>query len=798
MKTRPAAAALFVQRGPVVRELPPSAWRKLTTSAVAPLSALPPSPPDLGGSRELTRGLSSSVAKLHRRSVVAIQLKYVSFQDAFGGLGPPMVVVAVTCICWTVWLVLLTLAPNTTANFLMDTSEYDDGQLWLIPEELSVLQAFSVAGLVVVIALYLSVLFQMLVWREYQHVEGSLLDRILERCVPSRAQSGSWSKLDFQDRVYRLIWELYALLKELTSFRGKHRKLWNLCLKALDLTMQALMLHELLERGTPVELTFGFAAFTAFNSLVCAVEIVSHRYTAFAEILIDSLFDLGAAVLFPVAVLMYSAYNFDLDRAVYHINMELLPVGSFERRARMFASPTEIELFRVSFDSLRIRTVSDFFLRIGMNVGFSYRFKRVAEVLIQMQTQRQRQQSVRKGSTAQQPSSLLESPKLANGRRSCQRAAPKSAAILFLAYSIGVLAVTQHFVSTSQALCSSHPECVVFAYRWRETEFCPCRALIDGNRAPKTYYEWTHPVDAAATVKALAAAGTLETLQLINRQLTVIPDELRECHNLHFVSLINCAIEELPAWAKEFRKLHYLQIEGKVGSDNLGGLADDLFSEMPELRYLQFGLHQRMTRLPPLDGVPNLSCLVLARMSKFTELPSFKHLPHLQRLEFSVMSHLSWIPDLNSVGDIVHFAVYQGASLCCNGFLGVCNVTNPFCSTTPCLEDHSFRATPTTLRVFREFPDDVCQPYSGLSQTPTAATIQMCDGVPYRQCRLPGLEPSTWAVGMCYNHRMQVLACNPDPFKIQVRRRQIQDGVGDPCDPVEEKWLGCIEKSMTR
>ncbi|POM76507.1 hypothetical protein PHPALM_6244 [Phytophthora palmivora] len=256
-------------------------------------------------------------------------------------------------------------------------------------------------------------------------------------------------------------------------------------------------------------------------------------------------------------------------------------------------------------------------------------------------------------------------------------------------------------------------------------------------------------------------------------------------------SLINCGIEGLPTWTKEFRKLQYLQIEGKVGSDNLGNLSDDLFSDMPELRYLQLGLHQRMVKLPLLDGVPNLSGLFLARMSEFTALPSFKRLSRLQRLEFSVMKHLSWIPDLNSVDSIVHFAVYQGAYLCCNGFLGTCNLTNPFCSSALCLDDSSPKASPTTLQVFTKFPDDVCQPYSGLSQTPTAATIQVCDGVPYRQCRLPGLEPNTWVVGICYSHRMQVLACNPDPNKIQVRRRQIQEGVGLPCNPVEEAWLGC-------
>ncbi|KAG6975599.1 hypothetical protein JG688_00002218 [Phytophthora aleatoria] len=297
-----------------------------------------------------------------------------------------MIMVAVVSICWTTWLIILTLAPNKTANYLMNTHEYDNGQFWLIPEEFSVLQA-------------------------------------------------------------------------------------NLCLKALDLTMQSFMLNGLLEAGTPVELIFGFAVFTALNSLFCAIEIINHRFTAFAEILIDSLFDLCAAVLFPIVVLVYSANNFDFDRAVFHINMELLPVGSFERRARMFASPTEIELFRVSFDSLRIRTVTDYFLRIGMNLGFSYRFKRVVEVLIQMQNQRQRHQSSRRASLARQSSNLLKFSKFPSGHRSCQRTAPKSLAILYLAYSVGVIVVTHRSISTSQAVCSSYPECaanLVFTREWSD------------------------------------------------------------------------------------------------------------------------------------------------------------------------------------------------------------------------------------------------------------------------------------------------------------------------------------------
>ncbi|ETL84709.1 hypothetical protein L917_15571, partial [Phytophthora nicotianae] len=331
-------------------------------------------------------------------------------------------------------------------------------------------------------------------------------------------------------------------LKELTGFHGKYRKLWNLCLKVLDLVMQTFVLHKMLEEGIPVNLTVAFAGFIALNSISTAIAILGGKHTALAEVLIDSLFDLGATVLLPIVLLAYCSYTFDYDHDTFHIYMELMPVGSFERRARMFGNPTEIELFRVSFGSLRIRSVPDLLLRIGMNLGFSYRFKRVVEVLIQIQTEHV---------------------------KSYQKSVPRSISLLFATFGVGILVVTYQAITMSQAICKPHPECVVYAYRLKHSEFCPCKALVNGNRAPKTYYEWTHPVDATDMVKALAAAGTLETLQLINRQLTVFPDELRGCHNLKYLSIVNCAIEELPVWANEFHKLEFLQIEGKVGSNNL-------------------------------------------------------------------------------------------------------------------------------------------------------------------------------------------------------------------------------------
>lgn len=159
------------------------------------------------------------------------------------------------------------------------------------------------------------------------------------------------------------------------------------------------------------------------------------RFSALVEILIDSLFDFSATVLYPLTVLYYCWNNFHYDRAVYFINLETLSIGSFERRARMYANPAEIALVRSSFDSLRILDSTDFVLRIAMNLAFSYRCKRIVEVLIEMKTD----------NTLKRKLSLLHPPARsasAHQLRTMQRFVPRWLAILFVIYSAAVVVFT--------------------------------------------------------------------------------------------------------------------------------------------------------------------------------------------------------------------------------------------------------------------------------------------------------------------------------------------------------------------
>lgn len=79
------------------------------------------------------------------------------------------------------------------------------------------------------------------------------------------------------------------------------------------------------------------------------------------------------AVGASIILLLYSYVNFDFGREVRLINLEMDPVGSFERQARLTADPVQVNAFLASFNALRIRSVLDLFLRVSMNLTFCYR-----------------------------------------------------------------------------------------------------------------------------------------------------------------------------------------------------------------------------------------------------------------------------------------------------------------------------------------------------------------------------------------------------------------------------------------
>ncbi|ETO70068.1 hypothetical protein F444_13405 [Phytophthora nicotianae P1976] len=708
--------------------------------------------------------------------------RHPSFHGAFGVLGIPMMAILIVCLAWTTWLIILALAPNETANALMNTGEYDNGRFWYITDaNPSMIQAGAM-GLMVVDICYLSVISRALLWRNVL-VSSS-----------SRSKSNHWAS----SRILRVIGPSYKrgrqMWKDLTSYEGKNRKRWNAFLKLIDLAMETAMLRQLLQNGSPASLTYGFAGFLAVNALSSVVNVLTDRFSALTEIFIDSIFDLAAAVLFPILTLVYCYYNFDFDREVYLSYLEILPVGSFEHNARSFADPSEMALFRVIFDSLRISSPMDFAIRISMNLALCYRFERVLKALIWTSYREYASRGVKK--TVPITTAPIS-----------QNAVPKVVGVVYVAAILAILLSTHKAINDSASLCASHPECVVYAHRWQTSdEHCPCLILIDVDLAPKSYDQWVNAVSTYHKVKALAGAGALTSIQVVNRQLKEWPEELRRCQGLKTIQLIYTDVENVPAWVKEFRSLETIHIEGRYGTTNLLDLPEDMFSDLPQLSLIHLGIQVNLKTIPSFTGVPNLQSFTLAWTTQVRELPSFENVPKLSRLALVLLPRLERIPDLASLENIEEFVIFRPNHVCCNGFMGPCNLSHVSCQantllgTSPatCLmndQNSNLPVTPflgsaATQKVFEDFAPCICQENIfdklKLLQFPTKETIEMCEGKPYRQCRFPGN-----ITGICYNSRFQVLACMPDENYIALRRFEIAKGIGQACNPAVEKWLGC-------
>ncbi|OWY90716.1 hypothetical protein PHMEG_00041028 [Phytophthora megakarya] len=264
--------------------------------------------------------------------------------------------------------------------------------------------------------------------------------------------------------------------------------------------------------------------------------------------------------------------------------------------------------------------------------------------------------------------------------------------------------------------------------------------------------------------------------------------------------------QQIPAWTKEFKNLEVIQIEGKYGSQNLANLPDDLFDDLPQLTMIQLGIHQNMTRFPPLNGVPQLQSFIIAWMPALRRLPNFDDVPNLSRLVLTLIARLELIPDLSPLRNLVEFVIYRPSTICCNGFMGPCELNHSSCRGSSLLEtpdatcllnetDPSSAIVPflgniDTENTFEEFKSTVCQesPFDTMNYTtfPTKETIEMCEGKKFRQCQYP---PNR--IGICFNARFQAISCYSDDNYIEMRRLQIKRGVGPKCDSVDEEWLGC-------
>ncbi|ETK83669.1 hypothetical protein L915_11188 [Phytophthora nicotianae] len=94
--------------------------------------------------------------------VVATDL--VGHHRSFDGLRIILVSMVTTCLGWTVWLLLLNIAPNNMVNRIMDTSNLESGSFWQFVDLPLPIYGLAIFGLTIIGLGYSFVLIK-LIWK---------------------------------------------------------------------------------------------------------------------------------------------------------------------------------------------------------------------------------------------------------------------------------------------------------------------------------------------------------------------------------------------------------------------------------------------------------------------------------------------------------------------------------------------------------------------------------------------------------------------------------------------------------
>lgn len=333
-------------------------------------------------------------------------------------------------------------------------------------------------------------------------------------------------------------------------------------------------------------------------------------------------FDTVFAVFFPALVLVYSIATFHGDLKAVKILQQFFPPNAYERTGRIFVDARQINTFSAGYESLLLLDPRSIFLQIGFNLLTCLRWHRIMRALLErarltaLQRRQQHSQAPNPQGPAdrpqlpfkpmsaaavapladESPAAVKQSQPTGPPRPAIDKtAAPKRAApavigVTFLAFGVACITSAAVAIRSAQAACEAYSSCILVSYVWPPigapeadgSLVCNCLAFVDRELAPNASKMLP---DVTLELAEVARAGSLETIQLVNRKLNgTLPDEVSECTNLRSLYvmqrrllpqlcscddgmtmpscrriLIYTGIETLPAWANEtFTQLEYL------------------------------------------------------------------------------------------------------------------------------------------------------------------------------------------------------------------------------------------------
>ncbi|KAG3114603.1 hypothetical protein PI125_g6287 [Phytophthora idaei] len=703
-------------------------------------------------------GAAMSESSAPRPSVVNIVAAEVAtFFDVFGLLGVPMIIMFVLSAAWTFMLAVIQVHADEMANIIMDTTDFDNGKFWLLPQPESALIVSSVVLLSLFGIGYAGLAVIMLFF--YRAGGPSETNGLHENAtpVPKTPDNPNTFAAKSEQRGSQLqrIISWIRLKCDLPIEIRQHY--YTAALDLPKLIFQTLTLFTYLENGFPTPIIYTYSVLLLCNWLVACYR--SQHYVADPALVIARLyytFDLFFAVFAPLVVLIFFIESFKFDREAFLTKTETIGAGTFDTVARLFGDPSQISSFCSAFHYLQFSSGSTLFYKSALNLLSLYKWKKIIMTLIHNRHERQLERK-RKVLVGPVPSSLSRTASI------------KVAITKQLTASKLKFKMEKHF-------CSKLFLSLVFLYN------------------TETYAEWTDPEDTAANLAELAHAGELRIVQIINRAVPELPEELRNCEYLEQLILAYTKTEVLPEWLSEFSHLKYLHVEGDFTSRRLTTIPDGIFDGMPHLSFLHLGSIPNVEKLPSLSSLKSLRYLTLAVLDSLKEFPSFDGLSRLSDLTIINAPRAATLPSTEPLASLTTMVLRPKSAVCCNGFIsGTCNMTM-----TQCLPVASEKYPPTCTDARISEDDKAVLATFGVSICPNTVAVdreaaapskrttdELCGGVNYKECVLDGVQ------GICYNTRMMVINCEITSGYIAMRKLQIQRGVGDPCDPDVEAWLGC-------
>ncbi|KAF1336075.1 hypothetical protein FI667_g912, partial [Globisporangium splendens] len=287
---------------------------------------------------------------------------------------------------------------------------------------------------------------------------------------------------------------------------------------AYYLTFQSLTLVAYLRKGFPIPMIAFYSAMLSSNWLI---SFYRFQRTSLDRSLIISrlfyIFDLFFVVFAPLILIVYAKHNFHFDYPTWRTREETIPVGTFDRVARMFADPTQVSMFLVGFYHLLLKSFSSVFIKCGLLFISNYKWLKIVIFLIRTNHARQRQ---------------LEIPHTRKKTKQSRRHL-FFGLFFFIFFGVMLLVYTIVAIKTSTENCAPYPKCVVISYQWYAGESgCPCATYINRKTDPRTFAEWVNPVDVTDELAMVAREGQLLTVQVINRALPTLPDAMRSCKKI--------------------------------------------------------------------------------------------------------------------------------------------------------------------------------------------------------------------------------------------------------------------------